>query len=62
MVLHNGAQRPASILPRSYLGPISLLPTRTSLNTHSIYLHSDTLPSNLFQVLVARPRYGRLWK
>jgi len=42
--------------PRSYLGPISLLLTRTSLYIHSIYLHSNTLLANPFQVLVACPR------
>jgi len=42
--------------PRSYLGPISLLLTRTSLYIHSNYLHSNTLLANPFQVLVARPR------
>ena len=42
--------------PRSYLGPISLLLTRTSLYIHSIYLYSNTLLANPFQALVARPR------
>jgi len=44
--------------PRSYLGPISLLLTWTSLYIHSNYLYSNTLLASPFQVLVARPREG----